>query len=124
MNETGVMESRRNGEGRAGYETVAPEGLRNDKLCWREMLSARPARNLLSGVTGGLVWHARLREKASDVGRDAVCTVSPTRRALAVGALPSATPPFQSKTEMREGVAENHGTTRFPEVWLASIGPN
>ena len=60
VNETGAMELRRNGKGRADAEASVSDDLRNDTMRRREMLGARPAKTLLYGVNGGFVWYPRL----------------------------------------------------------------
>ena len=84
VNETGVMESRRSGEGRAGAEATASGGLRNDMPWRRKMVSARPTKKLLHGVNRhGLLYGVKLlicmvpptapiAGKGPDMGQDAV----------------------------------------------------
>ena len=78
VSESGVMELWRTGGRRASALAAISEGLRNDMVWWRKMLSTRPAKRLQFGDSGGFVWRPRLpilRQLAMSPGESPVVAV-------------------------------------------------
>ena len=75
VNESGIMELRRLGDGRAEVQVAGTEELRNDVAWRRRAPGMRPLGILHFTDRGGFVWPPRpvsLREKASPMGPDAL----------------------------------------------------